>query len=129
MNNVVFFFFYHGITFMYFKNYTFTPNILNSNPLNLIWINSWVETTTFSAIWVICPKKLETRKCNKFLFWQDLVVEKWGKIVKYSQSMEKLCSSSHIHGRPYHEFNKWTSLWIWEKETSFSCSRTPKNYS
>ena len=32
-------------------------------------------------------------------------------------------SSFHIHGGPYHEFNDWTTLWIWENETPISVFR------
>lgn len=32
-------------------------------------------------------------------------------------------SSFHIHGRIYHEFNKWIILWMWEDEALFTILR------
>lgn len=35
-----------------------------------------------------------------------------GKILKYSRSIEKLCSILSYSCGPYHEFNEWISLWM-----------------
>ena len=88
-------------------------------------IKWWVS----SIVWLIFSTYNFRKIVSYFSYLKwDFFENRWrdvfnGKFLGTSEIWRNDILFSHVHNKPYHEFNEWILSWIWKEEVPFSILR------